>query len=144
GQKCDGLAESVARFVESSRETTTVVLSFFGYYLSGEVVAAEHRALTTIPPLVRGRSQTTDPRGAFADGLERTVDRFEAAGKTVVIISDNPALPFLPRDCLRAELTRRPSACSVTKSVVIEKQKVTRAVIADILRTHPRVRSFDA
>jgi peptidoglycan/LPS O-acetylase OafA/YrhL len=79
-------------------ETVVLVASIRGLFsLSDGVLAAENMKTydyTYLKRLAANQNYQT----AF-DGLSETISRFEKAGKRVVLVVDNPALPS-PQDCL--------------------------------------------
>ena len=100
---CQKKSENIIHYLSEHKEITTVVLSFFGNYFIGTDFAADHLKNHVGPSTVKITSKEViglDAPSLFLYGLMKAVSELEASGKQVVVIIDDPELPFFARDCI--------------------------------------------
>lgn len=89
---------------------------------------------------------------AVLDGLDQTISEFIRAGKRVVLVVDNPALPN-PQDCIirktplnwvNKTLTGKNEACYVPLKAHLDQTVVYRKLLSEVQARHPgQVDIFD-
>jgi len=87
----------------------------------------------------------TDYREALARGLDRTLSRLVGAGKSVVILFDNPHVDFDPKKCAWRPVVLTGDRCSFPRWAVDENRAFRnyRALVDTVLQGHPQVRTID-
>src|SRR6185295_3323289 len=115
-----------------------VVLASLGpFYFSDRNFAADHRGAFDAANWVlepAGGSATAPKPTLFEEGLSRTIERLQQAGKEVVLFIDVPELDFRPETCVDARPFRIVGArvrtpCSVPRPQVNARQASYRAMI---------------
>ena len=113
----------------------TVVLSFFG---SNYLALPEGKLTST-------KFTSRDVNELFYSGLDQTIEMLEQAGKSVIVIQDNPELPFQPRDCLQRPLGNQlGSRCVLKRATAISNQAALRTILARLSASHPKLRIYDS
>ena len=143
-QNCSAVNSDVVKFIDGNAAIDTVVLVFFGNYIMTDAYAADHLAgpgPSTISITVPGTPQLgkTD---SFAFGLGAAVASLQSSGKRVVIIIDDPELPFFPKRCVSRPFVT-PDVCVISRADVERRQHDFRAVIDSVVKQHPGVIVFD-
>lgn len=123
------------RHLNRQDSVTTVVLAFFGTeYLSAPDGRLSSRLFAA-----------TDTASLFAAGLDRTVTELEARGKRVIVLLDNPRLPFDPRDCLPRPLGLKAAKnCALPREDAVKEQGQLRRIVEQLAKAHPALRVYDS
>ncbi|MFO1149377.1 MAG: acyltransferase family protein [Alsobacter sp.] len=109
----DAIVEAVVRDPAIS---DVVLFSRGPVYLTGKGYGIEWSGGPMIPPAV------------FAAGLQRTIDRFVAAGKRVIYVTENPDIDRDPRQCIDRPF-RAGQACTVAEAAVRARQAAYRDLL---------------
>jgi len=149
-EECLAKNDRVLSILTSARSISTVVLSAnAAYYISegdsytplytGAWSPKNWKLQAAVNP-----DPTEEKKTVFADGLRRTIDILDHAGKSVVVFIDVPGLPFLPFDCARRSIfgVVRP-ICSVDRNFVLQQQRDYRVIVSQAQRDHPGMLAFD-
>lgn len=134
--------DAAVRTLEAANSVETVVIAAATRALFG--LANDH-SIAGLPTSRNGR--------AALQGLDATVSRLVAADKRVVLVVDNPTLPY-PEDCVGRKtasafvntlLAAPPNpACSITVAKHLELSRPYRELLEEVRRRHPgRVELFD-
>ena len=139
-------------YLTSHDSIKTVVLAFYGNtYFEKTAVAADHVALGFSPSQVQMSAsnlalQTNLEK--FTWGLSNTIKILEQAGKDVIVVLDNPELPFFPRDCLRHKMAsseQEPAKnCMLSYEEVLQRQENLRAMLRTMQTQYPKLRVYDS
>jgi len=87
-----------------------------------------------------------DDRQAMASAMRRGLSALFAAGKRVILVLDNPALPFPPRECQpRPVPFRQPARCSFPRQLYDQDPAFSqyRELALQMQREFPRLELFD-
>jgi hypothetical protein len=130
----------------------TVVLAFYGNtYFEKTAVAADHLALGFSPSQVEMRAKNLSLQTnleKFTWGLANTIAKLEQAGKEVIVVIDNPELPFFPRDCLRRQGSSSEQdaakSCTLSYEDVWQRQRDLRVMMQGLQTQYPRLRIYDS
>ena len=87
----------------------------------------------------------TDYREALARGLDRTLSRLVGAGKSVVILFDNPHVDFDPKMCALRPVVLTDHRCSFPRWAVDQNRAFSnyRAMVDRVVQGYPQVRTID-
>jgi hypothetical protein len=91
-----------------------------------------------------------DPAVALENGARRTFAALAAAGKQVVVVLDNPHLPFDPLACVERplRLSKRPgpAACTFPREAMLKREALEHyeRLVRKVARDFPQVRFVDA
>jgi hypothetical protein len=132
--------------LQETPEIQTVILGFFGNYLLDSDLAAEHLTNHLGPKEVSLSSKTLTGTKAelFYAGLDASIAQLQDAGKRVVLFTDVPEVPFLPRSCLiRPGFGSAQAFCGQAIADVHDRQDASRAVVAKLQAAHPQLQVFD-
>jgi peptidoglycan/LPS O-acetylase OafA/YrhL len=117
-ETCRKSIEAIVEAVVRDPAITDVVLFSRGpIYLTGKGYGIEWTGGPMIPPAV------------FAAGLQRTIDRFVAAGKRVIYVTENPEIERDPRQCVDRPF-RAARVCTVDEATIRARQ----AAYSDLLK----------
>jgi hypothetical protein len=144
--RCRARSEAALAWIEQQSEVDTVLLGFYGHYFESTDVAQAHRDNPVGPAGTRidGSLNREKKRAAFARGLERTVRRLTAAGKTVVVVIDVPELTVAPQNCFTTpRVPLKQQTCSVPMEQVRARQKALRQIVLNLAWKYPSVRIVD-
>jgi hypothetical protein len=142
---CAAVNEVVANYLRSTPAVDIVVLVFFGNYLASDDYAADHVGTSVGPSKVTIKvdgERILDKANGFAIGLEGTVDFLESIGKRIIIVVDNPELPFFPKQCVPRPFVGV-QRCSISIQDVKRRQHSFRDVIHTISQRHRDLVVFD-
>jgi len=128
----------------------TVVVAFVGlFYLSNEIAPVELGG-----PYSPGffhlellGDSTLDKSKVVIQGLENTIEALLSMGKKVVIVEDNPLLPFMPSACIQRPLQPTSLYCQLPLDTVMKIQNDYHQLLERVIRQYPQVslyRSMDA
>jgi peptidoglycan/LPS O-acetylase OafA/YrhL len=140
-QGCEGETTASIKTVLADPSLRTVVLSSFAGYVNDPGIKGQVQPTTT--NIKSSVFAEKDPRELVYLGLDRTVTRFEADGRDVVLVFDVPELPFFPRDCVRREWLGLPDRCFLSREEAVQRQAAHREIVRRIAAGHPRLRVFD-
>lgn len=112
----------------------TIVLASLGpFYISnhsyaaasqGEFAASKHYLQNKDPSVVKQMTKSA----IFYHGLNATISKLQAAGKTVVLFQDIPELTFMPERCITRPLAPH-KPCFIKKSDVEKRQKRYKQIL---------------
>ena len=133
-------------------ETVALVLSVRGIFGLSDGVQAPDNQKTYDYTYLKRLSNTTNYQVAF-DGLSGTISRFQDAGKKVVLVVDNPALPS-PKDCFPRSSSssainiflgnKENKDCSISLKVFRDETLVYRNLLENLKKKYPKtVEIFD-
>ncbi|MGQ3892141.1 acyltransferase family protein [Legionella sp. CNM-4043-24] len=132
--RCVEANQSALKLIMDNPSIDTVVLASLGpFYISKTGYAAQHMGEHSPSHFVlqdRG-AQTADISRleVFYNGLARTVQALEKAGKKVVLFQDIPEVPFMPERCIDRPLAPK-AGCYLQTGAVLSRQQE----YADLLR----------
>jgi peptidoglycan/LPS O-acetylase OafA/YrhL len=146
---CVATNKLVLDYLRNTSSIKTVTLVFFDNYIQTESYAADHvaRRNAGIGGIERtffrnvGRDIQSKTK-AFNVGLSSAVKALQASGKRVVIVIDNPELPYFPKKCLARNLLPA-GDCRIPRAAVDQREYRERLLIADVAARHPGVVVFD-
>jgi len=152
GQKdtCVMANQNTLEVLKNTASIKTVVVAFVGlFYLSNEIAPVElagpyspgffHLELLGYP--------TLDKSTVVTRGLENTIAALLSMGKKVVIVEDNPLLPFMPSACVQRPLQPPSLYCQLPLDKVMQIQNDYHQLLEGVIRQYPQVslyRSMDA
>jgi hypothetical protein len=142
---CAAVNRLVLEYLRSTPSIQTVVLVFFNNYSQTESYAADHIANKKGPENVFFRNFGRDRQSktkAFNIGLSSAVEALQASGKHVVIVIDDPELPFFPKKCL-ARVLFPADDCRIPRAAIDQREHQARLLISDVAARHPGVEVFD-
>ena len=122
-------------YLSANSSIKTVVLAFFANtYLS----LADGK-------LTSDQLESRNTNELFYAGLEKTVTLLEQSGKTVVIIIDNPELPFEPRNCIKRPFANLSGKhCFLDRESALIAQKELRNLLLKLQQDHSKLRVYDS
>lgn len=125
----------------------TVILASLGpFYISDTGYAAQHLGQYAPSAFVLEEAKSTDrsknKADIFYDGLNRTINILQGAGKKVVLFQDVPELPFMPTRCFKRPLAPY-KPCFLAKNEVLKRQKDYQYLLAKLQKSHPGVLLFN-
>jgi peptidoglycan/LPS O-acetylase OafA/YrhL len=121
------MGEKALEIMVRRRDITKIFLFFRGpLYMTGV-----HLYTANLNPNDVVYRPVTTPE-AFEKDLQDAVDRLNAAGKQVFIVSENPELTTSPRDHIARPLRHAAPAPPQPKAVMIERQKDYMGLLYDI------------
>src|ERR1700733_7334895 len=89
----------------------------------------------------------TDTNQVLENGMRRTFSALRKAGKNVIVLLDNPPLPFDPRMCVRQRLRISVHAerCSFPRGDFDSQAAWSnyKLLINQVLRDYPEIRTYD-
>jgi peptidoglycan/LPS O-acetylase OafA/YrhL len=137
GGKCKDLVTPAIDEIAASSALRMVVIAFngTGYMNSARGVTLSHPNLPS-----------ADNNTVFSAGLRATLAKLTAAGKQVVLLTDNPPLNFHPRNCLMARVFSSQPArphCAAERSWVDSTTQQYRDILYGAAREFSGVRVFD-
>jgi len=149
-EECLEKNDRILSILTSAKSISTVVLSANASYYISEGDSYTPLYVGTWSPKNWRLQAAVNPDPAvekktvFADGLDRTIDILEHAGKRVIVFIDVPGLPFLPFDCARrSTFGMVKPICSIDRSFVLQQQRDYREIVSKAHRDHPRILVFD-
>jgi peptidoglycan/LPS O-acetylase OafA/YrhL len=140
GSNCEAVNGDVLKFIDGNAAIDLVVMIFANYIgddYAADAVAHPIKLDITVPGI-----PSLGKTDSFAFGLGAAVASLQSSGKRVVIIIDNPELPFFPKQCLSRPFVT-PEVCLISRADVERRQHDSRAVIDSVLKQHPGVMLFD-
>jgi peptidoglycan/LPS O-acetylase OafA/YrhL len=132
----------------SQQKIHLVILAFFGYFSENSDFARDQVNNTDGPASFRLESGTpglagfTPKENALLAGLRATADKLLAGGHRVVLVIDVPELPFFPIDCIPRPFAAA-ARCILPRSVVDQRQRGLRRVVAQLNKELPGIEVFD-
>ena len=137
---CKAINSDVAKFIDGSEAIGTVIMIFANY--TEDDYAADAVANPIPVTIAAPGLPALDKIDSFALGLGTAVASLQSNGKRVIIIIDNPELPFFPKQCLSRPFVT-PVDCFVSRADVDRRQHNARAIIGSVAKDHPGVMLFD-
>ncbi|WP_322068592.1 acyltransferase family protein [Paraburkholderia bannensis] len=147
---CAALFDGVLDYVAKSNDIHTVILS--SYAISSITGGFDYDAggyIKLVASSAAGDGQAAPPRATanldvYLAGLERTLGKLTAAGKSVVFVLDTPELDFDPNTCVRrpVQISVR-SPCAVPRAKVEQRLEATQMRIRAVLAKFPAVKVFN-
>lgn len=138
---CEMKMDDALHYVAENKAIKTVALSFFANYILTVPYAADHFRQPNGPDHVRITSSKYagySRAEMFLNGLQDTVALMREHGKEVIILMDQPELPFFPVDCIKG----RPD-CFVPRQQAMERQARYRGLLDRLNARFPSLRIFD-
>jgi peptidoglycan/LPS O-acetylase OafA/YrhL len=135
---CARQFESIYQYLETNKNITEVVLSFYGiYFRKNNYLSSQVQS-----PLRSATYLNTDWgwQAMFYASLDAAIKRLLHAGKKMVILIDVPELQHHPKDCIRNSFKK----CNVTASEVINIQTDMRNMIAQLKADNPGLEVYDS
>jgi len=142
--RCVKANETALRLILNNPAIDTVVLASLGpFYVSKTGYAVQHLGEHSPDHFVL--QSGSDPKQArpevFYNGLNKTVQALQKAGKRVVLFQDIPELPFMPDRCIHRPLAPG-GDCTLAKNDVIARQQEYVELLGKLSRNQPGVRVF--
>ena len=145
--ECEAGLRQMLDYVRDQDSIHTVVLSFYGQYASLTDASAQHRRGGGGPAsFVIGEHGLSEEQrfAVFETGLENVIREVEALHRRLVLAYDVPELPFFPQDCIRRPWAlETPVTCAQSRAAVTERQAPYRAMVASLLKRHPKLSTYD-
>lgn len=89
-----------------------------------KVVVLAHRPYCSFNDVIdRQNPSEHNPRRAMENGMRRTFDALQKAGKRVIVVLDNPELNFEPQSCVDWGFFK-PNSCNYSKEVYEKDEKI--------------------
>jgi hypothetical protein len=148
---CTEVAWQMLGASRSHPEIQNVVLSTRGpLYFSGTAFGVEAEVASRnnwqLDP-VQENDTTTTKQERFLRGFSRTISMLEGYGRTVTFVIDVPELGIDPHTCIpgRPLTFAAPtvSPCTVSRTVVDQRQGEYRTIVKALMEEHPKMRVFD-
>jgi len=145
--RCDASARGALELIERTKSIRHVLIverptRWLAAKLSDGVLTTDTGY--TVRPL---GTRIESPAQFYRDGLDQTLSRVEALGRTPILVLDNPELRISPSRCEERPLSlssqRALSPCGKPRSVVEEQERGHLAVVAQLQARHPRLAVFD-
>lgn len=137
---CAPIMEAALRRLSGLRLDGPVILGYLGSYSDPPDPMAYRLGGGTAPvPFLLGGGESRE--STLETGLSNTIQKLTSDGRRVVVVVDNPKLPFLPEDCLRP--WARPGSCTVPRSEIERRQSGVRRVVASLQGRFPKLEVFD-
>jgi len=137
---CKEIDNEVAKYIARNAQIDTVVMTFANY--TEDDYAADAVADPIPVTIAAPGIPTMNKVDAFALGLGGAVTALQSKGKRVVIVIDNPELPFFPKQCLSRPFVT-PRDCFVSRAEIDRRQHNARAIINSVAKDRPGVMLFD-
>lgn len=113
--------------------------------LIGHALTSKYDLLIFAGVFERYFDQTYQSKGNTLENVEKFFQALGRSGKDIVIVLDNPELPFDPKVCLkRPWMGRQNSDCSFDRETFERKTGVYRALFRQHAKAYPNVRLVDA
>ncbi len=140
---CSENAEEVFGYISKSKTIHTVILSWYGQMMfsGGRYNQKTYRSVRFKDnPILRNNEEI------YIEGLKRTIEYLEQAGKKVILVLDNPDLGFNPLNDLRPVSFFYSDSDKKGVLGVIDYEKYTKeykSKIKNLLSGYPKVKLFD-
>jgi peptidoglycan/LPS O-acetylase OafA/YrhL len=141
--KCQKANDIILKSIIDTPSINTVVLASLGsFYISEESYAAASQGdFSASKHYLEEVNIKKSKQDVFYDGLNRTIDALEKAGKKVILFQDTPEFPFMPERCMNRPLAPKKS-CLMTRSEFVARQK-EYAMILEQIKTQRKTLLFN-
>jgi peptidoglycan/LPS O-acetylase OafA/YrhL len=145
-RKCAAFNELSYKMLKAHPEIETAILSsmetpyFMGSAKGSPYVRDGHMAISS--PVYHG-----SPEDMYEQGLAENIARYQALGKKVVLIVDDPEMPFDINACLGGRplhpAARTMDSCAVSRAAYLERTKAFRQIMARLRAKFPSLLVYD-
>lgn len=140
-KNCAEKMRAAFAYIARAPHIKTVALTFFANYAASTSYAADHVG-TAIGPdhtTITSRSYPFhDKPRLMTLGLDDAIADLIRRGKRVIILMDQPELPFFPADCMRGRV-----GCTQARDVVLARQAQYRTIVSHVSHRFPELLIFD-
>lgn len=112
-----------------------------------EIILAHNPSCSYYDSIDIENTAVTDTPVIIEKGMRRSLDKLVAAGKKVVIVKDNPELPFIPQSCIvrPVNISQTGNKCSFDKNIYSNNiaHRTYNNIVDKVIKDYPNVTSVD-
>lgn len=124
-----------------------VVLSAVGLFYISNTISSDQMIQAFSPGFFQLKLEGmggADKSEIFLQGMQQTVSALQKLGKTVIVLEDNPMLPFMPIACLARPLQKPRDFCQLPLAQVQDYQASYHGLLMKLVAQNPQLLIYNS